>query len=644
MRLCMRLADLIARLSFNNIKLVRTLMERNQLAESLRKSEENHRILFESAGDVIFILNTEARMLAVNPLACERLGYTYEELMSMTIAQVLSPEERWAVPERATRIMEQGHLSFESVHQRKDGSKILNEVNARRILYDGQPAIMSICHDITERKQMEEELREINRKLEAAVNHAEKMAVQAQTATITKSRFLANMSHEIRTPLNAILGFSQLMQHDPELSSRQKHRVMTINRSGEHLLALLNDILELSKIEAGRLTVNSTTFNLHALLEDLEMVFRNRAEAKQLTLDFAGIDRAPCYIFADEQKLRQVLTNLLGNAVKFTITGGVRLHVWAEPAKGKGPEEARLVILVEDSGPGIEPEAMDRLFDPFEQTSSGRRDGQGTGLGLAISRQFARIMGGDVSVASEPDKGSVFRLEIPVTVQTEAKTQAKIDDRHVLRLDNGQPRCRVLIVDDTEDSRGLLVQMLGGAGFEVFEADGGDQALTKFTVERPHLILMDHRMPGMDGDETIRRIRSLPGGDRVKIITLTASATDENRNHYLEAKADEFMAKPFRESELFEKIRLMTGVRYIYAETDRHEGPTAERKPVLTKEILSFLPNELGKQIHEAAISGRHDKLLELFQQVAVSDPITGGMLRDLGMRFDYETIIHLFS
>jgi PAS domain S-box-containing protein len=504
--------------------------------------------------------------------------------------------------------------------------------------------VVCSAEDITVRKRAEDALQESNRQLEAAIIHANEMAVQAQAANIAKSRFLANMSHEIRTPLNAILGFSQLLHGDHELSLSQKQRVETINRNGEYLLALLNDILELSKIDAGGQKLEPTVFDLHALFYDLSVVFRQRAKDKGLAFDADWIDRVPQYIIADEQKLRQVLINLLGNAVKFAATGGVLLRTWIEHEQEDEAIGLRLVVLVEDTGPGIGTEEIDKLFMSFEQTSTGRRSGSGTGLGLVISRQLARLMGGDVSVTSTEASGSVFRLVIPVNIGVAGMVAKKVDSCQVLHIEAGQSRCRVLVVDDTEDSRRLFIMMLGEAGFDMFEADSGRKAVEEFAEVRPHIILMDHRMPEMDGDEAIRQIRRSPGGDRVKIITITANATDEVRSRALAAGADDFVAKPFRQSELLEKIRLLTGIRYIYADLAQPDGTITEQPSAPTKEMLNVLPADMRKQLRDAIVRGRQEQMLKVIQQVAVIDSEMSRSLQYLVSKFDYETLLQLLK
>jgi PAS domain S-box-containing protein len=490
--------------------------------------------------------------------------------------------------------------------------------------------------NVRRREKAERALVNINKDLAAATAKADELAAQAILANAAKSRFLAHMSHEIRTPLNAILGFSQLLQYDPELTQSQKPRVEIINRSGEHLLALLNDILELSKIEAGGVALAPAAFDLHGLMGDLAMMFRVRAEARNLILRMDGVEQAPRYLVADEQKLRQVLINLLGNAVKYTSAGGVCLSVSTGPA---GADGLRLVCRVEDSGPGIAADEMDRLFVSFEQADEGRRSGAGTGLGLAISRQLAQLMGGDVTVASEVGKGSIFTLDIPVMAGV-APAAADADARHVLRIVAGQPACRVLVAEDDGSSRHLIVQMLGAAGFEVAEATNGREAVAAFAAVQPGLILMDDGMPVMGGEEAVRLIRQSPGGGAVKIITLTANASEEARLRSMAAGADDFMAKPFRMGVLFENIRRLTGIRY---DAPPHPAPMAITQDLM-RALVDTLPAELRRQMCAATISGHQGQLLQLIRQAAAITPEIGETLRGMAARFDYNALIQLLS
>ncbi len=493
--------------------------------------------------------------------------------------------------------------------------------------------------DITDRRRSMETLQESCRQLESAMALANKMASQARMANLAKSRFLANMSHEIRTPLNAILGFSQLMRHDPELSAAHKGRVEIINRNGEHLLSLLNDTLELSKVEAGRISLTPVHFDLHALLNDLSIVFRNRAWSKGLDFETEIGDTVPRFLIADEQKLRQILINLLGNAVKFTRNGSVRLLSRVEYPILDSSGTLLLVVQVEDTGPGIRREEIHLLFQAFEQTSTGVKAEQGSGLGLAISRQFAQLMGGTITVESHIGKGTTFRLEIPAREGRLETAGQPPERRLVLCVAPGQEPCRVLVAEDDEDSRLLLTQMLTGAGFEVLAADDGNQAVEKFMNQQPALILMDLHMPGLDGHSAIRKIRSLPHGDEVRIIAVTAFAVEDIRVQCLNLGADEFLAKPFRQSELFEKIRQMTGIRYIYAETADQEEAATERSLVLTRASMKKLSPELKSRIREEITRGRYHRILEAIREIEAVDPVLYDALLAMVQRYNYESL-----
>ena len=463
----------------------------------------------------------------------------------------------------------------------------------------------------------------------------------AESASKAKSIFLANMSHEIRTPMNAILGFSQLLLHDRDLAAQQKKHLETISRSAEHLLALINDILDMSKIEAGRIELNPSLVDLSALLHDLEAMFRVRTDAKGLRLDITKMNDLPQCCVADKSKLLQVLINLLGNAVKFTHQGGIVLRVYSEK------KARRLFFDVEDTGIGIPREAINKLFHPFVQVHNEQQagTGKGTGLGLAISREIARLMGGEISVTSKVGKGSIFSFSVPYIEGEMQHAERSPRLQRVLGLKSGQPGYRVLIVDDTEDNRDLLTGMLSRTGFSTRMASSGKEALGVHKTWRPHLILMDMRMPSMDGLEAIQWIRATARGNTVKIMSVTANTFESMRREALEAGADDFLGKPFREEELFEKIRLLLGVEYEY-DQEKHENalPEAAPTPEFSTEELASLPLELGEQMRQAAVNADYDLLLELIQGVESTNKNLSQALRDLVEKYNYQKLLDILN
>jgi PAS domain S-box-containing protein len=593
--------------------------ERMLLDQRVRDQQFYTRSLIESNIDALIATDPRGIITDVNKQMEALTGCTRDELIGAPFKDYFTDPER--ADAGIKRVLGESKLSdYELTARARDGKETVVSYNASTF-YDRERKLQGVfaaARDITERKRYERSLQEANR---------------------AKSVFLANMSHEIRTPMNAILGFSQLMLRDHDLTAQQCQYLGTINRSGEHLLALINDILEMSKIEAGRTTVNPSTFDLPVLLRDLEMMFRVRTDEKKLTFSMEMIGHVPRFIVADINKLRQVFINVLGNAVKFTEQGGIDLRVRADHEGASGPV---LQVEIEDTGPGISPEEQDKLFRHFEQTTTGRQAGTGTGLGLAISQEFVRLMGGAITVTSQVGRGSVFVIQLPLVEGEAQAAQAKDRPRRVLRLQPGQAVCRVLIADDVEDNRQLLAQLLASVGFEIRLATNGAEAVLEFERWRPHLILMDFRMPVMDGREAIRQIRALPGGKEPKVIAVTASAMDENRQDLMAIGADDFIGKPYREVELFQKIHSHTGVEFVYAEDPTATGQ--EESGNLTPESLKGWPQDLLQRMREAVITADLDQLLAEIQEAEASDPRIAQGLRRLAEGFQYQKLLDLLS
>ena len=588
------------------------------LDQRVRDQQFYTRSLIESNIDALITTDPRGIITDVNKQMEALTGCTRDELIGAPFKDYFTDPER---AEAGIKLVlgESKVTDYELTARARDGKETVVSYNATTF-HDRDRKLQGVfaaARDVTERKRYEQSLQQANR---------------------AKSVFLANMSHEIRTPMNAILGFSQLMLRDQDLTPRQCQYLGTINRSGEHLLALINDILEMSKIEAGRTTLNPSTFDLPVLLKDLEMMFRVRTDEKKLSFSVETIGDVPQFIVTDINKLRQVFINVLGNAVKFTEQGGIGLRVRADREGVMGP---RLRVEVEDTGPGISPDDQDKLFRHFEQTKTGQQAGTGTGLGLAISREFVRLMGGDITVSSQVGKGSIFVIHLPLKEGEAQAVQAKDNPRHVVRLQPGQTTCRVLIADDIEDNRQLLAQLLAPVGFEIRLATNGAEAVQEFEEWRPHLILMDFRMPVMDGHEAIRRIRAAAGGEDTKIIAVTASAMDDNRQELMEIGADDFIGKPFRETELFQKIHAHIGVEYLYAE---YPNATAQVEAELTLESLAGWPQDLIDPMRDAVITADLDQLLARIQEVEARDPRIAQGLRRLAEQFEYQKLLDLFG
>lgn len=475
---------------------------------------------------------------------------------------------------------------------------------------------------------------EIDRRAELEIE-LKKARDAADAASRAKSTFLASMSHEIRTPMNAILGFSQLMLRDNCITTQQRERLETINRSGEHLLALINDILDISKIEAGRVIVSNSCFNLHALLTDMEAMFRVRADAKDIRLILEMSDTLEQYVISDEGKLRQILINLISNAIKFTREGGVAIRVRTDP---KPDGMLLLMAEVEDTGPGIE-EGLDTLFQVFSQTQTGREAG-GTGLGLAISRQFARLMGGDIAVWSQPGYGSRFMLELTLEKGT-GDNAPEVRHKKVVGLEPGAAVYRILVVDDKKENREFLTEVLECVGFSVKEAVNGEQAINWFKTWKPHLIMMDLRMPGLDGIETTRRIKEMKGGAQVHVIMVTATAFDDDLHTLLASGAELHVRKPFRIEEIYEAVGKCLPVRYILEEEFTQEEKQWQEYYI---EALESLPTELREELAEATINAQLDRLLHLIDRAEASHAVLARRMRELANNFQYDALTNLFG
>ncbi|MBI4871765.1 MAG: PAS domain-containing protein, partial [Candidatus Riflebacteria bacterium] len=531
------------------------ITRRKEAEDALREREEFLSAVFENIPLMVFVKDAaELRFVRFNRASEAQLGITREEMYGKNDYDFFEPSQAAFFTAKDREVLNNKTLidiPEEPIQTRDRGQRLLHTKKIPILDSHGEPRyLLGISEDITEQKLAEAELR--------------RAKDAADTANRAKSAFLANMSHEIRTPLHAMLGFAQILRNEPALASSHQQILDHMLSSGEHLLSLINDVLEMSKIEAGRQILQPLTFDLHQLILQYGAIFRARVQTPGVTFHIETAPDLPRWVSTDRDHLSRALLNVLGNAVKFTSSGHVTLRARAVASTA---DTAELLLEVEDTGIGIAPEDLRRVFEPFEQDELGRRYG-GTGLGLALTRQYAELLGGQVDVESTPGTGSTFRLRIPVRIVSEPMgvKPAQRPDR-VIGLASGQPRWRILVTDDQQANREVLRALLGPVGFEVELSESAEETFELLNRWRPQLIFMDIRMPGVDGLAAIRRLKADPATHDLPVVAVTAGAFAEDRAAALDAGADAFLRKPFRREEMLDLIANLVPVQYLRAGT-----------------------------------------------------------------------------
>ncbi|MCP4121913.1 MAG: response regulator [Bacteroidetes bacterium] len=530
-------------------------------------------------------------------------------------------------------------------------------LRARKELYKNQEQLeIRVSERTAELSDAYARLKQEEERLKASESNLKHAKQQAEAANRAKSEFLANMSHELRTPLNAILGFSQIIARSQHLNAKDREHLHIVNRSGEHLLTLINDVLDLSKIEAGMLVLHEADVDLYHLRDDVKNLFTLRCEKKGLYLRFKRDFKVPQHVRTDETKLRQILVNVLSNAIKFTHEGGITVRLTCHPhVVDESDEMVSLMFEIEDTGPGIQPEDIERIFEPFVQDKTGIESHKGTGLGLSISRKFAQLMKGDITVDSTLGKGSLFHVHILVSQGQQSALRTHLSTRKVLALTRDQEgqsfdgslrSYRILIVDDDSTNRQVLTTLLTPIGFEIREARNGREAIEVWNDWQPHVIWMDMRMPVLDGKEATKEIKRLAReqGRHAIILAISASSFDADVESILEAGCDDFVGKPFNESTIFDSLQKHLGVRYIY-EDDERSTVESERQTVeemVRPERLSVLPAELLAALRQGAEDVDIEVLCKAIEQIRERDAAVADALVQLMENFEYDEILAL--
>ncbi|MCX6303450.1 MAG: PAS domain S-box protein [Bacteroidetes bacterium] len=601
------------------------ITDRKNADLALNISLTKYKALFDVLPVGITISDAEGHIIESNKVAGTLLGISPEEQEKRLING-----EEWSIIRPDGTIMPASEYpSVRALTERrqidnkvmgivKDGRQVTwINVSAAPVPLEGYGVAIAYS-DITEQKKGEAGLL--------------KAMLDAETANKAKSMFLANMSHEIRTPLNAIIGFSQLLKRDKTLSEIQKEYNVSIIRAGEHLLTLINDILELSKVEAGRIVLNPVNVDLHKFCKDLQLIFRERAQSKHLQFVFETADNLPRHAAIDESKLRQIFINLIGNAIKFTDEGGVTVRVrYKKVINGSG----YLHVEIQDTGAGIADDELTNLFKPFIQTTTGIKKGSGSGLGLALSRELAILMGGDITVSSKAGAGSVFAFHVGIN-EGQRPDGESATTKHVVSIDKARKTYRILVVDDKPENLQAVVTLLRVVGFETHEAANGEDAIGQVEKWAPDLIIMDLRMPVMDGYEATRRIKSTGKGADIPVIVLTASTFVDDRDRIEAIGIQGFVCKPFLENELFDVIGKVLNITYVYEDEISSSQTYKDDVEVFTADVEK-LPDGLRLKMLEALGVADIRQLKKLISTIDRNNSSLAQVLMTLAKNYDYD-------
>lgn len=632
------------------------ITEQQKIERSLHESEARFSGAFRHAAIGMALVSPTGHWLKANASLCDIVGYTESELLALTFQDITHPEDLELDLKYFKQILageiSNYHMEKRYIHKQGHAVWILLSVSLVRT-DDGQPLhIVAQIQDISQRKQSEAAFQQLNIDLERLIHERtaqlENAIETAEIANSAKSQFLAHMSHELRTPLNAILGFSQLIAQDEAMPEHLQKSLNIINRSGEHLLTLINEILSLSKIEAGQTILEETNFNFYDFLHSLYEMLQLEAQSKGLKLNMEWTDEIPEYLYADEQKLRQVLINLLSNAIKFTSQGEVALRVKLDSQDLSSSSPAYFLSFeVEDTGVGIAPGDLETVFDPFVQAQAGQLTNQGTGLGLSICRSFVKLMGGYLSASSQPGEGSCFYFRIKARPSQQGLAKGSLG-KGIKDLTARQPRHRILIVEDHMENQQLLIDLLIPLGHEVRAVEDGQAAVNLWRTWHPDLIWMDIHLPNLDGLNATQQIKHLAASENRTppiIIALTANAFDQMRCQAFESGCDDFVSKPYLLTDLLEIMTQHLENRPFHEESgslltsQRLESTHSNQ---LAPELIQGLSSEWKVQLRQAALCLDEQIVKELIAQIKPEHQEVADSLITLVDNFQFGKIISL--
>lgn len=591
-------------------------IQRKKIEQEMAISKQILRKVLDNIPIRVYWKNRESQFLGCNASFINEMSLDSEnELLGKTDFDIHEREDAEKKREDEVKIMLSGKpkLKYQELNTHNNQERWV--LTSKLPFFDENGKVIGIIgtsDDITERI-------EIERKLKTATE-------EAIAANLSKSTFLSNMSHEIRTPMNAILGYSQLLQDDDNLTKAQQESLKTINKSGEHLLELINDILDMSKIEAGRVTLNPSDFNLIELLKEVEELFKIKANQKNIDLSFTIAKNVPAVIYADESKIKQVIINLIGNSLKFTSEGFVKVSV--EKLKNH-----KLQIKIKDSGKGILKEEQEAIFRPFEQAQNGRQAEGGTGLGLAISRKFSNLMEGDITIESEYGEGAEFTFSFKYLEGNESILKSDKEESQVASLSPEMKGLKVAIVDDRFENRDILHKKLDPLGFDTRMAENGKEAVELYKEWKPDIILMDVVMPVMNGVEATRQILKIAGNHEVKIFVVSASALESEQKEIMEIGATVFIKKPVMFNLLLAEMHNKAGVKFIYKEK--------KKKEIIKNSIPSDVPEHLKVRFLEASEEGNFTLLQDLLETLEKETGKSFKFIEDCINEMEFEAIIN---